>query len=155
MEINKFIEEYKNSLPQEQAENCLNFSYAYIAHYQGRLKEALSLILKVNFPLMIMKVQVKIMQIQLNYELGYFEETREMSDYFRKSLLKEEGISEDYKNSILNFLKLTVSLINLQLINDKQKLEFERSKFREELILNQKNHFGIRFWLEDMLKEIK
>jgi hypothetical protein len=109
----------------------------------------------VNFPLMIMKVQVKIMQIQLNYELGYFEETRELTEYFRKSLHKEEGISQDYKNSILNFLKLTVSLINLQLVNDKQKRDIGKSKFREELILNQKNHFGIRFWLEDRIKEIK
>lgn len=151
----KFINEYKHSLPADQYENCINFSSAYIAHKEGKLKDSLSLLHKVNFPLMIMKVQVKIMQIQLNYELGYFEETREQTEYFRKSLLKEEGISEEYKNSILNFLKLTVSLINLQLINDKQKLEFERSKFQEELILNQKNHFGIRFWLEDMLKEIK
>lgn len=151
----KFIKEYQSSLPPEQAENCINFSFAYIAHVKGELKEALSLIQKVNFPLMIMKVQVKIMQIQLNYELGYFEETRELTEYFRKSLHKEEGISQDYKHSILNFLKLTVSLINLQLVNDKQKRDIGKSKFREELVLNQKNHFGIRFWLEDRIKEIK
>lgn len=151
----KFIEEYKGSLPPEQAENCINFSYAYIAHIKGELTQALALIQKVNFPLTIMKVQVKIMQIQLNYELGYLEETRVLTEYFRKSLQKEEGISQDYKNSILNFLKLTVSLINLQLINDKQKRDIGKSKFHEELVLNQKNHFGIRFWLEDRIKEIK
>ena len=151
----EFIQKYKNSLPKEQSENCINFSHAYIAHKEGKLKEALALILKVNFPLMIMKVQVKIMQVQLNYELGYLEETRELSEYFRKSLVKEEGISPEYRDSILNFLKLTVSLINLKLFTDKQKFTFEKNIFSKELELNQKNHFGIRFWLEDRLNEIK
>ena len=33
-------------------------------------------------------------------QLGYFEGTSEQTEYFRKSLQKEEGISQDYKNSI-------------------------------------------------------
>lgn len=150
----KFIEDYSGLLPADQLDNCINFSNAFVYHCTGQLKEALALISKVNFPLQIMKVQVKIMQIQLNYQLGYFEETREQSEYFRKSLVKEEQISADYKRSILGFLKLIVSLINIKLSTDKKSKEYEINKFKYDMNLNQKNHFGIKFWLEDRFAEI-
>lgn len=150
----KFIEDYSQLLPADQLDNCINFSNAFIYHCTGQLNEALALISKVNFPLQIMKVQVKIMQIQLNYQLGYYEETREQAEYFRKSLLKEEQISADYKRSILGFLKLTVSLINIKLSTDISVRGYEVKKFTDEMDLNQKNHFGIKFWLEDRFGEI-
>ena len=150
----QFIKEFSVELPEDQADNCINFSNAYIAHCSGDLKQALTLVSKVNFPLQIMRVQVKIMQIQLNYQLGYYEETREQAEYFRKSLVKEVQISADYKQSIIGFLKLTVSLINIKLSTEKSIREYESKKFIDEMDLNQKNHFGIKFWLEDMFAEI-
>lgn len=151
----KFIAKYRDKLPADQQENCINFSNAYIAFYEGRFKEALALLTKVNFPLLIMKVQVKIMQIQLYYHLGYYEETREQVEYFRKSLAREENISPDYKSSILGFLKLTTMLINIVQSTEKEAKEFEMRSLVNEINGNQKNHFGIRFWLEDRLAEIK
>jgi hypothetical protein len=150
----KFIDDYSGLLPADQLDNCINFSNAFVYHCTGELKEALALISKVSFPLQIMKVQVKIMQIQLNYQLGYYEETREQAEYFRKSLVKEEQISHDYKQSILGFLKLTVSLINIKLSTDESIRDFEAKKFTDDMDLNQKNHFGIKFWLEDRFAEI-
>ncbi|MEO8513117.1 MAG: hypothetical protein ABI543_06145 [Ignavibacteria bacterium] len=151
----KFINEYKHQLPLEQLENCINFSNAYIAHFDGRFNEALALVTKVNFPLLIMKVQVKIMQIQLNFQLGYFEETREQIEYFRKSLAREENISADYKASILGFLKLTIMLINIVQSTDKKSTEFEKRSLLSELAENHANHFGIKFWLQDRLNELE
>lgn len=151
----EFMETYKNSLPEDQYDNCMNFSNAYIAHSEGKFKEALSLIQKVNFPLMIMKVQVKILQVQLNYELGYFEETREVAGYFRKSIKKAEGISKEHKHSILAFIKNTISLIDLGLITDRTTLRLQREKLLEDIMKSQLNHFGVRFWLEDKLEETK
>ena len=150
----KFINDFTELLPADQTDNCINFSNAFIYHCTGKLKEALALISRVNFPLQIMRVQVKIMQIQLNYQLGYYEETREQAEYFRKSLVKEVQISSDYKQSIIGFLKLTVSLINIKLSTEKSVREYESKKFIDKMDLNQKNHFGIKFWLEDMFAEI-
>lgn len=150
----KFMKEYSVLLPAEHLDHCINFSNAFIYHCTGKPEEALALISKVNFPLQIMKVQVKIMQIQLNYQLGYYEETRELAEYFRKSLAKEEQISPDYKQSILGFLKLTILLINIKLSTEKAAKEFAVKRFTDEMNSNQKNHFGIKFWLEDRFEEI-
>ncbi len=151
----KFINDYSSKLPEDQLENCLNFANAYIAHSIGDLKTALTCISKVNFPLAILKVQVKIMQVQVCFQLGYFEETRSLVDSFRKSLVKEEIISELFKNSILDFLRSTISLINLKEETDVQKKQYEFEKLKDTILNSQLNPFGIKFWLEDRMYEFK
>ncbi len=148
----KFIIDFTEKLPEDQLDNCVNFSNAYIAHSEGDLNKALACISKVCFPLAILKVQVKIMQVQLNYELGFYEETRSLIDSFRKTLLKEAVISEDYKNSILNFMKLTINLINIKQETSRKIQEFEIHKLTETINKTQSNHFGVKFWLEDRIE---
>jgi hypothetical protein len=149
----KFISDYKHQLPEDQFDNSINFSKAYIAHFKGDLVKALKYVSMVNFPLAILKVQSRIMEVQLNYQLEYYEETRSLIDAFKKTLVKEVVISGDFKNSILSFLKKTTNLINLiQETNRKtQKLEAKRLS---EIIGKQSNHFGVKFWLEDRIKEL-
>ncbi|MBL8017408.1 MAG: hypothetical protein JNK43_09070, partial [Ignavibacteria bacterium] len=150
----KFIEDYKGKLPADQLDNSLDFSYAYIAHYEGNLEKALRHVSKVNFPLAILKVQVKVLEIQLNYQLSYFEETRSLIESFKRTLAKEVIVSEDYKNSIQGFLKHTMSLINLKHETNSKTKEFESARLADLVKSAQPNHFGIKFWLEDRLKEI-
>lgn len=150
----KFIADYSPQLPAEQLDNCLNYSNAYISHYEGDYGKALKLISMVSFPLAILKVQARIMQVQLNFQLGYYEETRSLIDSFKKTFIKEAVISEDFKESILSFLKLTVNLINLNQETDKKKRFTEAKRLLEIVEKNQMNHFGIKFWLEDRLNEL-
>ena len=149
-----FIKDYRDKLPADQIDNCLNFSYAYISHFGGDLENALKHISKVNFPLAILKVQVKIMEIQLNYQLSYFEETRNLVESFKRTLAKEVIVSEDYKSSITGFLKNTITLINLKQETNTKKRKLDSQMLAESVNSTQPNHFGIRFWLEDRLKEI-
>ncbi|NOS85761.1 MAG: hypothetical protein HOP31_11520 [Ignavibacteria bacterium] len=149
----QFISDYSPKLPVDQYENSINFSRAYISHYSGDIKNALIYISKVNFPLAILKVQVKILQVQLNYQLGYFEETRSMIESFRKSLAREEVISDEYKNPILSFMKHTINLIDLKQETDRKKRELELSLLKKTIIDSQLNHFGVRFWLLDRIDE--
>jgi len=149
----QFISDYSPLLPADQYENSINFSRAYISHYSGDIKNALMYISKVNFPLAILKVQVKILQVQLNYQLGYFEETRSMIESFKKSLAREEVISDEYKNPILSFMKHTIALIDLKLEVDRKKREFEKDLLKKSIADSQLNHFGVRFWLLDRIDE--
>jgi hypothetical protein len=149
----KFIEDYKAMLPADQYDNSINFSNAYIAHYEGELENALSHIRKVNFPLAILKVQVKIMEVQLNYQLGYYEETRELIDSFRKTLQREVIVSDDYKNSILDFLKYTITLINIKEETSPDELDYMINVLEENIRNKHGNHFGVKFWLEDRMNE--
>ncbi len=150
----KFISDYSRQLPADQYDNSMNFSMAYIFHKEGELTKALNYISRVNFPLAIMKVQAKIMQVQLNYELGYFEETRSFIESFRKTLSKEVIVSEDFKNSIMTFLKHTIMLITTKEESDKKIQKFEANKLNETINKKQLNHFGIKFWLLERVSEV-
>jgi len=151
----KFISDYSDKLPDDQFENCINFSNAYVSHCEGDLNNALVCISKVSFPLAILKIQVKIMQVQLNYQLGYFEETRSLVESFKKSLVKEEVISDVYKNSIIGFLKAVVTLISIKEETDLSKKQYEFERLKDNIDKSQLNHFGIKFWLEDRITETK
>jgi hypothetical protein len=150
----KFISDYKARLPEEQLDNSINYSNAYIAYYEGEFEKALADISKVNFPLAIMKVQVKIMEVQLNYQLGYYEETRGLIDSFKKTLQREVIVSDDYKNSILGFLRLLTTLINIKQETSPKEAVYMLDKLKEELNNKQPNHFGIKFWMQDRISEI-
>lgn len=149
----KFIADYKDMLPADQYDNSINFSNAYISHYEGELEKALMFIRKVNFPLAILKVQVKIMEIQLNYQLEYYEETRELMESFKKTLQREAVVSDDYKNSILDFLKYTTALINIKQETSADELDYMINTLVENVAAKQGNHFGVKFWLEDRINE--
>lgn len=150
----KFIADYAAQLPKDQLDNCLNYANAYIANYEGDYGKALKLISMVNFPLAILKVQVRLMQVQLNFQLGYYEETRSLIESFKKTFIKEAVISEKYKDSIISFLKSTVNLINLKQETNKKIMLAEAKRLAETVGKKQMNHFGARFWLEDRLEEI-
>lgn len=149
-----FISDYKDKLPEDQLDNSINYCNAFIANYQGNYKKALTDILKVNFPLAIMKVQVKIMEVQLNYQLGYYEETRGLIESYKKTLQREVIVSDDYKNSILGFLRLLTMLLNIRQETSSKEAPFMLKKLNGELNENQPNHFGIKFWLQDRISEL-
>lgn len=150
----RFIADYSARLPADQFENSINFANAYIFHCEGYLKNALTCISKVNFPLAILKVQVKVLEVQLNFQIGYYEETRNTVESFKKSLVKEEVLSDQYKNSIIGFLKSVITLICIKEETDNSKKIFELEKLNDEVKSSQMNHFGIRFWLEERITEL-
>lgn len=150
----KFIADFAAQLPKDQLDNCLNYSNAYIAHYEGDYNKALKLITMVNFPLAILKVQVRLIEVQLNFQLEYYEETRSIIESFKKTFMKEAVISESLKESILGFLKSTITLINLKQESDRNKRQTDLSMLKDTISKNQMNHFGVKFWLEDRIKEV-
>lgn len=150
-----FISDYKNKLPEELIESCENLANTYISFSKKNYSEALKHVSMVNLPWVIMKIQVRIIQLQLKYHLGYFEEIRSLIEGFKKSLAKEVSVSSVYRDSIHGFLKYLIKLINvIELTDTKQKLN-EKEILLKEISESQPNHFGIRFWLEDRLKDIK
>ena len=47
-----------------------------------------------------------------------------------------------------------MSLVNLKHETNRKTKEFESARLADLISLTQPNHFGIKFWLEDRLKEI-
>ena len=107
----KFIEDYKSTIPAEERENVLNFCYGAIEHKKGNLEKALKYFSKSNFSNYILKVQVKILLCRVYYELEMYEQTLSMIDTFKHYLVREKMFVDEQKEAYLGFLKILTQLI--------------------------------------------
>ena len=110
----------------EEKENTLNFCYAFIAYGKKEYEKSLELFSKTNFSNFIIKIQVKLLLLQLYYEMNYFDQAVLMIDSVRKYVLKEKMLIESTRTSLLEFLKNNQYGIKLWLIE--KFIEFNQSK---------------------------
>ncbi len=148
----QYIEKYKHNLSEEK-KNTLDFCHAYIAYKQGRLDEALELLSKTGFTNFIMKIQVRLLLLQLSYERDYSDQALAMIDSFRHYVSRENLLLEKHKAILLRFLKITGDLIKYKtgvIRNVKDALH----KIRFEIENLESNHFGVKHWLEERAAEL-
>ena len=149
----KYIEKYKHNLTEEK-KNTLDFCHAYIAYRQGRHDEALELLSKTGFTNFIMKIQVRLLLLQLTYEKQYFDQALTMIDSFRHYVSRENLLLEKLKTTLLRFLTITGDMIKHNTGVDKNvKDAVHKIRFNIENL--ETNHFGIKLWLEERAAELK
>ncbi|MDQ3019896.1 MAG: hypothetical protein M3R36_04895 [Bacteroidota bacterium] len=149
----EFMERFKIKLKEEK-ENTLNFCYGFISYKKGDLDKALDHFSKANFPNFIIKIQVKILLLQINYDKKYFDQTLLMIDAFRHYLSREKSILDSIKISILEFLKITGELVKFNLDILKKDKDFKISKIKNEIEIMSNNRFGIKLWLKEKVQEL-
>lgn len=145
----KYINEFKESLTEEK-NSTLNFCYGYINYKKGNLNKALDLLSQANFPNFIIKIQVKILLLQIYFEKEYYEQALAMIDTFRHYLLREKSIVEDFKESFYDYLRITNDLIKLKTMSDSDNKEFNLKKIKDDLEKIKYNQFGIKMWLREI-----
>lgn len=148
-----FIERFKHKLTDE-IENTMNFCYGYIAYKKGALDEALDIFSKTNFSNLILKIQVKILLLQLYIEKKYYEQALLMIDSFRHYLSREKSILDSIKLSILEFLKITGDLIKINTLISERDKDYKMKKLKLEIENMSNNRFGIKLWLLEKAEEL-
>lgn len=148
-----YIKDHEDQLTEEK-ENTLNFSYGYISYKNGDLDKALELFSKTNFSIYIIKIQVKIILLQINYEKGFNEQVISMIDAFRHYLSREKLILEDYKEFYNDFLKIINELVKLRSGSNINDLEINLLKIKKAIENIKYNQFGIKIWLREKADEI-
>jgi len=148
-----YIEKFRDNLTAEK-ENTLNFCYGFIAYRKGDLDEALELFSKTNFSNFLIKIQVKILLLQLYYDKKYFEQALLMVDSFRHYVLREKLLLDKFRTSVLDFLKIISGLIKINLeISMRKKLSLiYETKLEIENLKN--NQFGMKLWLSEKIGAI-
>jgi len=149
----KYLNDFKKNLTEEK-ENTLNFCYGFIAYGKKEFDLALELFSKTNFSNYIMKVQVKLLVIQLVYEKQFYDQVFLMIDSYRHYISREKMITEVLKNTLLNFLRVIGELTKLRTssdLKDKEKV----SKIIYDINNLNSNHFGMKLWLIEKADEIK
>ncbi len=149
----KYIEKFKHLLSEEK-DGTLNFCHGIIHYKKGDTGKALELLSRTNFPDFIIKIQVKILLLQIYYEKEYYDQALTTIDAFRHYLLRERSILEESKSSFYDFLKITNDLIKLKTNADSAALKYNIVKLKNNIENIQFNQFGIKNWLKEKVSEL-
>lgn len=143
----EFVDKYAERVADEQKENVANHINALKEYSQGNYTKALYCISKVNFPSFILKLQVKLIHLQLLIETKNYEEARAAIHSFHQFLLRNEVISSSYRQVINRFLKLCVILIGVYETENKNERRYNAADFFSRAEKLSSNLFGIKLWL--------
>ncbi|MGB3017657.1 MAG: hypothetical protein WBC65_07610 [Ignavibacteria bacterium] len=149
----KYIEKNKYILV-EGRDNTLNFCDGLIEHKKGNHDKALELLSRTNFPNFILKLQVKILELQILYEMEYFEKAVSAIDNFRHYIKREKTIKDDFKKMFIEFLNITGSMLKLKSGSFGKEKNYYKDKIRFDISKMTGNQFGIKLWLMENNKSL-
>ncbi len=149
MYINEF-----NHLLTEEKESTLNFCYGYINYRKGNLDKAMELFSKTNFPNFLIKLQVKIILLQIYFEKGFYEQAFSMIDAFRHYITREKSIVDEYKESFYNYLRIINEFIKLKTSFPTEEINYNIKRIKIEIEKIKINQFGIKNWLKEKADEM-
>ncbi|MBV6477788.1 MAG: hypothetical protein HGGPFJEG_00532 [Ignavibacteria bacterium] len=138
-----FIAEYSKKLIPQHIQNVENYSYALLYFEKKQFLKALNYLNKVKFDQFVYKLDMKNLQLKINYELEYFESAISIIDTYKHFLKNNQLISESRKELHKNFISYSQKLIKLRTDATKSGIIF----FREKL-LNASNVFDKNWLLE-------
>ncbi|MEO8209578.1 MAG: hypothetical protein ABI840_03370 [bacterium] len=150
----KYIEEFKHLLTEEK-ESTLNFCYGFINYRKGNLDKALELFSRTNFPNFLIKVQVKILLLQIYYEKDFYDQALTMMDTFKHYLTREKSIPEDFKESHFDFIRITNELVKLKTHISLNQRDYNIKKIKDDIQKMKFNQFGIKNWLKEKIEDLK
>ena len=118
---------------------------------KGNRLKALELLSQTNFPNFIIKIQVKILILQISYEESFYDQAIAMIDSFRHFLARENSVRENYKESFYDYMRITGELIRLKTSVKKKDLRSDLKRLKDAAEKSTQNQFGIKLWLFKMI----
>lgn len=146
--MEEFIKTYSKKLLPKDVLSVENYSFALLNFEKKQFNKALTFINKIKFDEFVHKLDMKNLQLKINYELGHFESALSVIDTYKHFLKNNVLISESRKVLHNNFVNYTNKLIQYKNGSKKVNLSFISHK-----IESGKNIFD-RVWLMDKVNEI-
>lgn len=109
----KFIDDHKEFLPEDQRESSYDYAKAFILFGRGRYMEALRLGLTCNISFFMGKLSLKMLVIRTHYELDMTNEIQVELDSLRHHL-RDEKLSEVRRQFLQNFYIIMRQLCDLK-----------------------------------------
>jgi hypothetical protein len=123
--VKKFIDEYQPMLPAAKAHSTVKYCTALYNFYAGNFEKSLESLALVKYEDLYLKLDGKLLQAMLYYELSLFDSLESHLDSFRHFLTNNKLIPAARKTSFVNFYKY---------LNKLSKLSNERNgTLKEEL----------------------
>lgn len=111
----EFIYAFKELLPLESRENNFRFNLANLRAYEGKYKDALSLLREVSFIDPFYRMGYEILLMKIYYECNEVEPLLALCDSFRLFVRRKRELSKRQQQAYMNFAKLTKKLIKNKL----------------------------------------
>lgn len=143
-----FISVYSNKLIPQHIQNVQNYSYALLYFEKHQYLKALNHLNKVKFDQFVYKLDMKNLQLKINYELEYFESAISVIDTYKHFLKNNQLISESRKELHKNFITNTLKLIKFRTDSKKSGISYLRDKLIKSSNVFDKN------WLLEKIGEI-
>jgi hypothetical protein len=107
----QFIEDYKEHLPEEEAENAYTYNMAKLEMEQGNFSKVKRLLAFVEFPSIFYQLDSRLMLIRTYYELEDFEDLGYLLNSFRMFLRRNKKLPESRRKSYLNLIRVLQSVL--------------------------------------------
>lgn len=146
--MEEFIYKYSKKLIPDQIENAENYSFALLFFEKGEYSKALNCLNKVVFDKSTLKVDLKNLQLKINYELKYYESAISIIDTYKHFINNNQLISESRKTLHNNFLSSTLQLIHFKTSSRKINLPFLENKIKKS------NNIFDKEWLLEKIREV-
>ncbi|MEK7256085.1 MAG: hypothetical protein AAB316_15145, partial [Bacteroidota bacterium] len=151
--VRQFLENYRQRLHPEAAENAYRYNLAAWNHHLGRFDEAMRLLLQVEFTDLRYNLDAKSMLLRTYFDLEEEEALLALTEAFQQFLKRNKTLSDFQKRGYFNLLKFTRRAFRLKMSKGFVKVEkwlaevekLEKDMEEAETIFNQS-------WLEGKVK---
>jgi len=141
--LGDFIGQYSPELNERHKEDMKNYSLALVSFGNKDFEESLKYIMKVQFELFLYKVDMKILQLKIYFELKYYEQTLSSIDSALHYLKNTKDLADPHKETVRKFIRYLnelVKIVNSPEMN-KDELSFLRKKISDEKAVNSREWF--------------
>lgn len=112
--VQKFIKEYVNKLAPEYRDDMYHFSYIYLYFMKGEFDKALDHITMVKYKYFFFKYDLRVLMLEIYYEMKYIDESSSLIDAFRHFILNDKTASQTFKELHSNFVRFLSKLIKIR-----------------------------------------
>lgn len=149
--LEKFIFKYSSEIHIFHRENMKNYSLAYLHFAKSEFDKSLEYISKIKYDLFMFKSDMKMLQLRIFYELGYYEQAYSAISATNNYLNYTKELAGLFKDYVGNFIKFIKELIILKSENNftSGDIEFLEKKIRET------QYVSFRDWLLEKTNELK
>jgi len=117
----KFIRDYKNSIPKADRQNAYTFNLAKLFFYQRKFDKVLPLLQDVVYSDIFYQLDSKTTLMKTYYELGDYLPLMSLKESFRILLRRKKVISEQNRINYMNFIRFTMKLYRAD-VKEQQKI---------------------------------
>gem|GEM_PF-3243621 len=145
----KFTEDYRKFLPQNMRQDAYYYNRAKILHAQKKNEEALESLARIIPTHHTIKAVVKVVELQVLFELGEFDSIYHKLDAFRHFVGKNEEMSANMRDSLKNFIKMYFMLVEIKIGNNKYSPEQIKAE------ISKRKHSHSMDWINEKIEELE